>query len=270
MEAKLVENERLGEVAKSEKDLKVAQATYTRDTELAIIQAEAAAHQQRYELQLQVEQKRKEQEIEKKRADTLSTTTVEAEVAIKTAEGKAGALKVEAEIAIETARGNATSLRIEAEGKAAALKAEAEGKAAAIEIEAKAQATAKRFEAEAAFFAAEHEARGIAALREAEATGLRKLFEGAGNDIDSLNRYMMVRDGTLQQLASEQAKGLQGLRPQVSIWQTGGAGESPGFLTKTMTEAFQSAMPLFDGIEKHTGMQFLSKIRRDSDEKKEK
>lgn len=247
-EARLVENERAREVAESMKSLSVAQATYKRDVELARIQAEAAAEEQKWLLQMQVEQRRKEQEIEKKRADSLTTTTVAAEIAIKQAEG------------------NAASLKIEADGKATAAKAEAHGRANALTIDAEAQAVKTRLAAEAALYAAEHEARGIVAIRQAEADGLQKLIAGAGGDVDALNRYMMVREGVLQELAKQQANSLQNLRPNISVWSTNNGESTLGgggsLLGQTMVDLVKTGMPLFDGIKQQTGYDFLGKIQR--------
>lgn len=123
--AKLVEFERDREVAESLKTLQVAQAEYTRETQLAQIRAQAAAEESKWNLQMAVEEKRKLQELEKKRADDYTTTMVKAEINITEADGKAKSLKLESDAMLYS------KLR-EAEGILAIRKAEAEGLAALI------------------------------------------------------------------------------------------------------------------------------------------
>jgi len=141
MEAKLVEYQRDREVAESLKNLEVAKAVYVRETEVARIQAKAAAEERRWDLQKAVEEKRTQQEIERRRAEEFTIASVQAEVAIKQAEGQA------------------LSKIKEAEG----------------------QAQATRLGAEAGLYARQMEAQGILALRQAEADGLSRLIASAGD-----------------------------------------------------------------------------------------
>ena len=119
-DAKLVEYARDQEVAESLKNLEVAKAEYQKDISLAQIRATAEAEERRWQLQMAVEERRKDQELERKRADLLTTTSVQAEIAIKEAEGNAQAIKLAAEAKL-------FSQQQEAQGILAIREAEAEG-----------------------------------------------------------------------------------------------------------------------------------------------
>lgn len=124
--------------------------------------------------------------------------------------------------------------------------------------EAEARAQAKKIEAEAELYAKQQEAIGILAIRQAEATGLGLLITAAGGSVSNLNQYIMVRDGILPKLASEQAKALQGLNPRISIWNTGPP--TNNVFSTTMTDLFKTGMPLFDGIKQQTGYDFMKSV----------
>jgi flotillin len=215
-EAKLVEYQRDQEVAESLKNLQVAKATYQKETAIAQINATAEAEERQWKLQKGVEERRKEQELEKKRADLYTTTTVQAEIAIKEAEGEAQSIRVKAD---------------------------------------------------AELYAQQQVAEGIKALRQAEAEGLQLLIKSAG-DVDGLNRYLMIRDNLLPELADKQAKALQGLNPRISVWQTG---EGTKGLNGTLTDLFKTGMPLFDGIKEQTGYDFMKRLgfKENVDDKKD-
>jgi len=119
-------------------------------------------------------------------------------------------------------------------------------------------AKAVKIQAEADLYAKQQEATGIQAIREAEAEGLSRLIHSAGN-VDGLNRYLMIRDNLLPELAEKQAQALQGLKPRVNVWKTGPSdNQSP--LSDTLTDLFHTGMPLFEGIKDQTGYDFLGRL----------
>lgn len=119
-EAKLVENDRQKEISESDKNLAVAQAIYQKEQDIATAESRAAAEQRKWELQQEVERTRKEQEVERLRATEWTAANVNAEVAIRKAEGEAAALKLRAEAELY-------AKQKEAEGILALREAEAKG-----------------------------------------------------------------------------------------------------------------------------------------------
>lgn len=119
-------------------------------------------------------------------------------------------------------------------------------------------AEAVKIKAEADLYAKQQEANGIKAIRGAEAEGLRMLVNSVGGDIDNLNRYIMVRDNILPELAEKQASALKGLNPRINVWNTGN--QENGNLSGVITDVFKTSMPLFDGIKGQTGYDFLKSM----------
>ena len=95
-DARVVELERSREIAEAEKNLSVAKAEYSRQQEIARIEAEGAANKRHEELSKEIEERRSLHEIEKKRANDLTRATVDAEIQIKLAEANAEAIRIKA------------------------------------------------------------------------------------------------------------------------------------------------------------------------------
>jgi len=119
-EAILVENDRDRDIAESRSKLAIAKAEYQKQTQIAEKEAEATAQQKDAEFQQLVEKARAVQEIEKQRANELSRVEVEAEIAIKRAEGEAEAVRI-------NAIANYFAKEQEARAQLAMLSAESEG-----------------------------------------------------------------------------------------------------------------------------------------------
>jgi len=207
-------------IAAAQKDLDVAKAVYAKDSKIAEIEADAGAEKRRWELQQEVESMRKNQETARLRATDYTHADVQADVKVR----------------------------------------EAEGQAQAVRIQAEANRFAQEQLAEASLYTKQKEAEGILAERSAEAEGLRSLVQSAGGDIDSLNKYTMVRDGMLPELAGKQAEALKGMKPTVTVWNTGGS--QNGKLSDVVTDLFKTGMPLFDGIKQQTGYDFLAGVSK--------
>ena len=99
----------------------VAQAGYQRDQQIAEIEARTQAEKRNWELQLEVEALRKNQEVERKRADLLTSASVEAEVNVKEAEGISEAVKIRAEAELFSKQQEAQGIFAIREAEAAGL-----------------------------------------------------------------------------------------------------------------------------------------------------
>ena len=225
-DARLAENERNKEIAESIAKLEIAKADYDKQQKIARAEAHASAEQRTAELQALVEEKKRVQEEQKLRASELARTSVEAEMAIKLAEGKAEAVK-----------------------------REAEGRANAIRIEAEAMATATELTARANLIKMTNEADGILALRGAEAKGLQELINSAGG-IQSLNSYLMVRDDQIRKIAEHQANAVKGMAPNITVV-TG----QEGGVVNSMNQIMSAGMPILNNLKEKYGIDLLDKYR---------
>ena len=135
-----VENEKERENSKSRAELSIAQSQYDKEKQIAKIEADAEAEKRKIELQIKIETQKIQEETERLRATLLAKASVEAEIAIK-----------------------------QAEGIAEAFRREADGKAYSTRIEADAELVKKT-----------NEALGITKIYDAESDGLRQLMESAG------------------------------------------------------------------------------------------
>ena len=178
------------------------------------------------------------------------------------------AASVCAEVEVRRAQGVADAHIKEAEGLASAVRLEAEAKAAALKYNAEANAEATKLQAAANYVEQENVAMGILKIRQAEAEGLQRLIAAAGG-VENLSQYLMVRDGMLTEISKNQAEAVRGMKPQVSVWQTGGSGsgkgETGGALSGGLSGALQdiasTSVPLLDGIKKQYGIDFLKNWR---------
>jgi flotillin len=242
-QAKLTENERDREILQSNTDLSVASADLTKKKAIAEAEGKASADIRTLELQKEVEVIRNKQEIERLRASEFSVASVAAEIAIKKSEGIANALK------------------LEAEGKASALTTEARAKAEATKLQAEADAEAMKLKAQAYYIEKSNEAKGILELRQAEASGLQKLIESAGG-VGGLVDYLIIKDGLLHQIAKEQSSAVQGMKPNITVWNTNGTGGSSD-LSKTFADLVKTGVPLLENVKNVSGLDLLKSFKKD-------
>jgi flotillin len=204
-----------------------------------------------------VENQRQKDISESNAVLSVAQAEYDRQVRIAKAEADAAAQKKMFElqgVVEETRRKQETEKRRANELTAAKVQAEVDVMAA------EGKANALRIEAEAKLYSEQKKADGIFAQREAEAQGLAKLVESAGG-VDKLTQYLMVHNDILPKLAREQANALQGLNPDIHVWQTGNSGDGVKGLSGTLTDMFRTGMPLFDGIKKQTGVDFLKTFR---------
>lgn len=104
--------------------------------------------------------------------------------------------------------------------------------------------------AEAKLFQKQQEAQGIRQVYAAQADGLQQLIQAFKNPQMAL-QYLMLEKGLFQQLAAENAKAIQGLKPKFNIWSTGKAG-ADGDCMKPVREIFSTLPPLLNTVQKQT------------------
>lgn len=140
----------------------------------------------------------------------------------------------------------------------------AEGEGSALKIKAAAEAEAIILKANAMLLQKQNEAKGILALRQAEAEGLEKLITSAGG-VDKLNSYLMIKDNVIEHVAETQAKSVQGMKPNITIWNTnpgnGNGNNDAGNLSSVVADLVKTGVPLVDGIHKSTGIDLLRSFR---------
>lgn len=242
-----------------EAEIHIAEANKDGDIGKKIHQSESRSRVAELEMNaILAENTRSKEMAESNAALAVARATYERQRAIAEAEAAAAAEQRTAELQaqVEIQRAQQSLERDRAKDLSAATVAaevatkEAEGRAAAL-----------RTTADAKLYLAQREAEGTRLRMEAQADGLKQLTLAAGGS-DNLSKYLMIDRGVLQELADKQAKAVQGLKPNISVWNTGGAGpnaDTPS-ASAAMTDLFRTAMPLLDGIKKQTGYDFLDSV----------
>lgn len=110
---------------------------------------------------------------------------------------------------------------------------------------------------------------GIEQVKLAEAKGLEQLILASGGNVESLSKYLLITNGTIVDVAKEQAHSLQNMKP--TIW-VNNTGSSSGTLSETMGEIMRNTVPLNDAIRMQTGVDFLGtlNVKRENISKEEK
>ncbi|RIA88063.1 hypothetical protein C1645_826891 [Glomus cerebriforme] len=122
---------------------------------------------------------------------------------------------------------------------------------------AKANANARLYEkqkeAEAELFKKQKEAEGLLAVYNAQAQGIKNLMDAFGGDRYAALQYIMIERGVYQQLAKENASAIQGLNPNITVWNTGNDASGSGN-ANPIANIFQSLPPLLSTIQEQTGI----------------
>ena len=115
--------------------------------------------------------------------------------------------------------------------------------------------------AEAAYFRLEREAQAHLVTQQREAEGLSAMAKAYGEMAtvlggpQGLMQWMMLSNGTYQQLAEANAKAIHGLQPKINVWNTGAQGGDGAMdATAPIRNLFQSLPPLLSTIHDQTGM----------------
>lgn len=229
-ETAVLDTRRRGDKAQADAELTNRQTGLNMDIQLAQIKAKRQAEAKDAELQKEVEQKKAETELERLRA----TDVTKSKIARETAEQKADA-------AFYTETKNA-------DGRVYSERQNAEAGYYRQTREAEAAYTQEIKQADAALYAKQKEAEGITAVAQAY-KGMAEVMGGP----QGLLQYMMLQNDTYEKLALANAKAIEGLRPRITVWNTGenSAGADP---TAPIRNIFQSLPPLLSTIHDQTGM----------------
>lgn len=129
------------------------------------------------------------------------------------------------------------------------------------EREAEANFHVEKRKAEAEYFRREREAQAHLITQQREAEGLSAMAKAYGEMAtvlggpQGLMQWMMLSNGTYQQLANANAKAIQGLQPKINVWNTGAQGADGAMdATAPIRNLFQSLPPLLSTIHDQTGM----------------
>ncbi|XP_021769396.1 flotillin-like protein 3 [Chenopodium quinoa] len=235
-EVQIYENERLAEVAEANAELATKQASWTKETQVAEVEADKAVKLREAELQREVERMNALTQTEKLKAEFLSKASVEYETKVQEANW---------ELYQQQKAAEATLFKKEKE-------AEAQKALAQAAFYSRQQA------ADADLYAKQKEAEGILALAQAQGTYLRTLLEALGGNYAALRDYMMINNGMFQDIAKINAEGIKGLQPKISVWTNGGEGSNDktagGTAMAEVANIYRTLPPLFKTVQEQTGM----------------
>jgi len=264
------ENDKQREMIASTTELEIAKSNFDKSRQIAAYQAKAEAEMKQIEYQQLVEEKRKQQMIEELRAKDYSASLVAAEVKAKDMEGIMAAerhrAETEAHIAVVQARAQMEQQKLNAEAHLYQQQKEAEAHLYDEQKKSEAYLLSRTAEANGITLLRTAEARGIEQVKLAEAKGLEQLILASGGNVESLSKYLMITNGTIVDVAKEQANSLQNMKPTIWVNNTSGSGgANGGSLSDTMHDIMRNAVPLNDAIRAQTGVDFLGSlnIKRD-------
>lgn len=200
---------------KAEADLAERKAEAMQRMEIAAIEAQNARDLREQELLKKLELARNEQNLEANRARELTSMRVQAECALRKAEG-------ERDAAITAASGVADSMRLVAKAEQEKGEALARAKQADLEAQANgaramlvARADGNKVQALALLAELEAKAKGEQAMLAARADGARQMVEACNGDTQLLVQMLAVHNGIPQAAFEQAAKAVQGLQPQL-------------------------------------------------------
>lgn len=235
-EVKVFENQREAEVAQANAELAKKKAGWSKEAQMAEVEATKAVALRDAELQKDVEKMNALTKTEKLKAEFLSKASVEYETKVQ-----------EANWDLYKKQKQAEAFLYEKTQEAEAQKA-----TAAATLYARQQAI------DGELYAKKKEAEGLKAMAEAQGTYLSTLLGALGGNYAALRDYLMISGGMYQELAKTNAEAIRGLQPKISIWNNGsGAGEAAAGGDNTMKEigkVYKMLPPLFQTVQDQTGM----------------
>ncbi len=233
-------------VAHSIKDGEVGEKTHQAEARKLKIAIESAVVIQ--------ENQRKQEIAESQKNLAVAEAQYKKEIAIANAESKSGSERRAFELQIDVEK---TRKEQETERRRATDLAAANVAAEILIKEAEGQAQAVRIKADADLYAKINEAKGNFESANAQAKGLEELIKAAGG-ADNLVKYLFVERHVLEKLAEQQAHAVKDMKPNINIWN--GSGGSNSTVGETLTDLLKTSMPLFDGVKKQTGYDFLGSM----------
>lgn len=114
--------------------------------------------------------------------------------------------------------------------------------------------------ADATLYQKQKEAEGLQALNDVKIDKITKLIEAYNGNASAVLATLMIEDNIYTQLADSNAKAIQGLKPNITQWNTtsdGGNGSGINDLIRNIT---QMIPPLFKTIEDQSGVKILPTI----------
>lgn len=227
-EIKVFENQKEADVAKANAELAMKKAAWTKDAQVAEVEATKAVALREAELQTKVEKMNALTRTEKLKAEFLSKASVEYETKVQEANWELYNKQKQAE---------------------------------AVLYEKQKEAEAQRAAADAAFYTKQKEAEGLVALASAQGTYLRTLLDALHNDYSALRDFLMINNGSYLEIAKINAIAVKDLNPKISVWNhggeqgIGGSGGGSGSAMKDIAGLYKMLPPVIDTVYEQTGMQ---------------
>ncbi|KAL7943659.1 hypothetical protein V8C42DRAFT_328115 [Trichoderma barbatum] len=251
------------ERAEAEARLHTQQAALTRDVEIARVTAKRTLESRDEDLKREVEVKRAAAEMERLRAQDVVKATIIRESKQQAADASAYEIAARAKADLEAgqrlADTDAYKTRVSAEAHQEAntrsvdadiykIQKASDAEAYKIRVTSEATRDASLRTAEAALVRTLKEAEGVTAMAEAYSK-LSVAFGGPAG----LLQYMMIKEGTLVELAKANATAIRGLEPKISVWNTGNQGGESN-PTDIVRNVYQMLPPLMTTINEQTGI----------------
>lgn len=129
-----------------------------------------------------------------------------------------------------------------------------------------ANAQKAKLDADAHLYAEQQKAKAIEAKYNAEAEGLKQMLTVFEKPEHVLS-YMMLNKGVYTELARENAKAIQDMKPKISIWTNGSGSEGASDPMSGIRNIFQALPPLLTTIQDQTGVNppsWLAKMSSDT------
>lgn len=234
-EVRIFQNKREAEVAQANTELAMQKANWSKQSQVAEIEAAKSVAIREAELQIEVEVKNALKQTEKLKAEFISKATIDTELKKQEADQQLYKKQKEAEAALYE------QVQI-AEGQ---------------KEMAKANFFTVQQEADALLYGKQKKGEGIIALAEAEGAYLQTLLTALGGNYAALRDYLMINRGIYQEIAKINADGVQGLNPKISVWSGVGGeatnGEAGGAM-KEVAGVYKMLPPLFQTVQEQTGM----------------
>lgn len=114
--------------------------------------------------------------------------------------------------------------------------------------------------ADAHLYEQQREAEGTRELYKAQADGLQSVYEACGQQADLTQFYLALNDDLYGKLAQQSANAVQGLKPNMNIWMTGGSGSGSTDVLSSIKQ-LQGLGPVLDSFH-HAGIQMPSWLPR--------
>ncbi|KMT18997.1 hypothetical protein BVRB_2g030940 [Beta vulgaris subsp. vulgaris] len=234
-EVQIYDNQRVAEVAKANAELAMKKAGWTKEAQVAEVEADKAVKLREAELQREVEVMNALTQTEKLKAEFLSKASVEYETKVQEANW---------ELYQQQKAAEATLFKQEKEAEAQKALAEA-------------SFYTRQQTADAELYSKQKEAEGILALAQAQGTYIRTLLEALGGNYVALRDYMMINNGMFQDIAKINADAIKGLQPKISVWTNGsgsGGEVAGGTAMAEVANIYRTLPPLFSTVQEQTGM----------------